>query len=114
MKIKLDKQKAMARGEAGLNQAVATANSVHPNWASIAYKVFKRWLSRKPSGYRFQIENFRLHIQINGGLPKPPSDRSYGGLPKRAREEKLIKELGAKPTNSISAHGCYSMEWVKI
>lgn len=114
MKIQLNKQVARSKAEAGLIQAIATAEKNNPDWADMAYKFFKRWLSRKPSGYRFQIENFRLHLQINGGLPKPESDRAYGGLPRRAREEKLIKAKGPKPTTSISAHGCYSQEWQKV
>lgn len=114
MKIRLNKQEARSKGEAGLNQAIATAEKKHPDWAENAYKFFKRWLSRKPSGYRFQIENFRLHIQIHGGLPKPESDRAYGFIPSKAKREKLIKEVNAKPTQSTSAHGCYSMEWKKL
>lgn len=114
MKLNLNKQAARSKADAGLIQAIATAEKNHPNWAENAYKFFKKWLSRKPSGYRFQIEQFRLHIQINGGLPKPESDRAFGGLPRRAREEKLIKAKGPKPTTSERAHSCYSMEWQKV
>lgn len=114
MKIRLNKQEARSKGEAGLNQAIATAEKKHPDWADNAYKFFKRWLSRKPSGYRFQIENFRLHIQIHGGLPKPETDRAYGFLPTKAKKDKLIKPTSPKTTQSTSAHGCYSMEWKKV
>lgn len=114
MKIQLNSKEARSRGEAGMNQAIATAEKKNKDWANEAYKFFRRWLSRKPSGYRFQIENFRLHLQINGGLPKPESDRAYGGLPKRALNEKLIKSLGPKPTKSVTAHGCFSTEWQKV
>lgn len=112
--IQLNSKEARSRGEAGMNQAIATAEKKNKDWANEANKFFRRWLSRKPSGYRFQVENFRLHLQINGGLPKPESDRAFGGIVRRAREDKLIKSLGPKPTKSVTAHGCYSNEWIKL
>jgi hypothetical protein len=112
--IHLNKQKAKERGEAGLLQAIASAETITPDWAERAYTVFKRWLARKPSGYRFQIESFRLYVQIHKSLPSPNSDRAFGGMAVRAKNEGLIKGISPRSTTAISAHGCYSMEWRKI
>lgn len=112
--IKLDSKQARRRGELGLAQAVATAERNDPDWAEKAYAYFKKWLSRKPSGYRFQVESFRLHVQISGAIPAPTSDRAYGGIPTRAKNEKLIRACRPQPTTSVTAHGCFSMEWQKI
>jgi hypothetical protein len=95
-------------------QAIASANDTIPDWADRVWIVFKRWLSRKPAGYRFQIENFRLYVDIHKPLPKPNTDRAYGFLPVKAENERLIKKLAPKATTAVSAHGCYSMEWKKI
>jgi hypothetical protein len=112
--IQLNKQIAKERGEAGLLQAIAHAEAIIPDWADKAYKEFKKWLGRKPAGYRFQIEDFRLRMQISGAIPLPPSARSFGGMAVRAKNEKLIRSRGPKPTKSVTAHSCYSNEWQKI
>jgi hypothetical protein len=112
--IHLNKNIARQRGEAGLLQAIASAESVFPDWAERAYLAFKKWLSRKPSGYRFQMENFRLYVDIHKPIPKPNTDRAYGGIPVRAKNEGLIKSLGPKSTSSLSSHSCFAMEWKKI
>lgn len=114
MKIQFNKQVAKEKGDQGLNRAVAAAENIHPDWAERAYKFFKKWLSRKPKGYRFLIEDFRKRVQVSKALPEPGSRRAYGGIPRRAANDGLIRKKGLRATRSITSHSCFATEWGKV
>lgn len=111
--IQLDILSAIEAKDKGMNQAIDHADEVVPGWSERAYKMFCEWLNGWPSGYRFQIEGFRVSAYARG-LPKPPTDRAFAVVAVRARKAGLIKSNGQKATSSATAHRCYANEWEKI
>jgi hypothetical protein len=104
---------AQILGQQGLQIAMDHADRVEPGWNDLAFDMFREWLSGWPSGYRFRTEHFRLYA-IFEGLPTPPSLRSFGGIPRRARREKLIKSVDLAKTTSKNQRGCFATVWEKI
>lgn len=111
--LTLDIDKAIQERDKGIEKAVSHANEVIPDWAEKAYKMFKEWLQGWPSGFRFQVETFRVAAYARG-LEKPPSDRTFSVVVRRGKKDNLIRKAGLKATQSVSAHGCFSTEWEKL
>lgn len=111
--IQLNILEAIQAKEAGILQAISSAESICPDWADKAYNMLVDWLQGWPSGFRFQIEEFRKIAQIRG-LPDPMHNRAFGGIAVRARNAGLIKSNGLKPTTSIKSHRANANEWEKV
>lgn len=111
--VQLDVFAAQIERDKGIARAVASAETVDPNWKQLAYDAFKQWLSMWPAGFCFQIEMFRASSYVME-IPQPLTDRAYGFIPGKAKKEGLIKAIGMKATKSITAHRCFSTEWQKV
>lgn len=96
----------------GIQRAVEHADSDYPGWSESAYRQFKIFLSNKPKGFKFMIEEFRGHVK--GILPSPPSKRSFGAMAIRARKEKLIEKCGHGQVINPLAHRCFATIWMKL
>lgn len=111
--IQLDAFAAIQERDKGMEVAEANAEINHPGWNKMAYQMFQDWLEGWPTGYQFLIEDFRLSAQIRG-LPDPPSNRSFGGMAVRARNEGIIKSAGLTQTKNKLAHSCFATLWQKL
>lgn len=96
----------------GIKQAVNHANQVIPDWSEKAYLFFLEWLDGKPSGFKFQIEEFR-EVAFSMGMPKPPSLRAFGSITLRAKNAGHIVSIGIKSTKGKTAHHANACVWVK-
>lgn len=105
--INLDQTRSRAARDAGILKAVTNADAAIPGWSEKAYEMFKEWLSGWAVGHKFQVETFRVSAYARG-LEKPPSDRSFTVVVKRAKKDKLIESAGLASTKSVTAHGCFS------
>lgn len=109
---------AIREGEAlklqGMQTAVDHANAVAPNWSGRVWSLFVTWLSSKPTGYRFQTEDFRRYVEQSGRIEKPPSNRAYGFLGGKAAKEKLIVKVGYEPVINPKAHQAPCAVWQKL
>lgn len=106
----LDQEKGRLEQEAGIKRAEVSANNKSPEWIDRAYEHFKKWLAGKPDGHLFMMEEARGDLPIE----PPPSNRSYGGIIKRAQSAKLIKSVGLKPVSNVKAHACFATQWMKV
>jgi hypothetical protein len=111
--VQLNILEAIRERDKGILQALTSAETVCEDWADKAYNMLVDWLQGWPSGFRFQIEEFRKIAQIRG-LPDPMHNRAFGGIAVRARNAGLIKSNGLKPTTSIKSHRANANEWEKI
>jgi hypothetical protein len=111
--ITFDKQEAERLRDSGIKTAMDHAEAVEPGWNEKADQMFHEWLKGWPSGYRFLIEDFRMSATIRG-LSEPPSNRSFGGVPLRAKKLGLIKSAGLAQTTSKKQHCCFATQWEKI
>jgi hypothetical protein len=111
--VQLNILEAIQAKEAGILQALSSAETVCEDWADKAYNMLVEWLKPWPAGFRFQIEEFRQIAQIKG-LPDPLHNRAFGGIAVRARNAGLIRSLGYKSTMSVKSHRAKANEWEKI
>jgi len=107
-------EEAHRLAEKGLHEAVAHANAEHPGWKERCWKIFVEWVTNKPPGYHFMIEDFRLYVACHKKIEKPPSLRSFGFLSKRANELGLIQHAGIEKTKNKTAHGANASIWCVI
>ena len=63
----------------GINQAINNANNKHNKWSNKAYKFLVNYIK---SHHEFMAEDVRVASEEE--LPKPPSNRAWGGLIIRA------------------------------
>lgn len=90
------------------------ADQVEENWSERAYQFLIRYLSSKQKGFRFMIEEVRAEAQRLGALSEPPSNRAFGGVAVRARNNGLIRSCGLKAVANKKAHRAFASEWEKI
>lgn len=109
----LDAIESERRKQVGIETATNQAESVEPGWNEKADHMFREWLKGWPVGYTFLIEDFRTWSSIFG-LSDPPSKRTFGAIPLRAKKKNLIRAAGLAKTKSKNQHGCFSTVWQKI
>jgi hypothetical protein len=98
--------------DAGIAQAVASAEELTPNWNETVYGYFLVWLALKEQGFEFLIEDFRVHISEI--VPQPPSNRVYGAISVRAFKEGRIAKSGFRQVKNSKAHACSANLWKKV
>lgn len=102
------------KAQEGLQAAVSHADKVIPKWKVRCWELFLEWLDRKPVGFRFKVEDFRLYCEAQGKLELPPSNRAYGLVSVRASRAGLIVSVGTAKVNNPTAHRCNAGLWEKI
>lgn len=99
--------------EAGLSVAVENADRKEPGWSERVWELFKEWLSERPAGHRFLIEDFRFHLELKGLIEQPPSLRAYGILSVRGQKAGLIQSAGTVKVKNPKAHSANANVWFK-
>lgn len=107
-------QEGQQRAESGLLKAVDHADRETPGWADKCWLLFLEWLQRKPKGYRFLVEEFRLHLEAQNKIEVPPTKRAYGFLSRKAARENLIFQCGTGKVVNPDAHRANAARWEKI
>jgi len=69
----------------GIKQAIDNADDTHERWSEKAYKFLTNWIKTQ---YEFMTEDVRLASEKE--IPKPPSNRAWGGIVVRAARAGLI------------------------
>jgi hypothetical protein len=109
---------AIAEGERlaaqKMQQAVYAADSANPGWQERCWKLFVEWIFRKPPGYHFMIEEFRLHVDAQKKLEKPNSDRAFGFLSRKGQKENLIQSAGTAQVKNPKAHRANANVWCVV
>lgn len=103
--IVLDINKGMQLAEAGMNLAVESADKKEKDWSKRCWQLCEEWLRRKPNGFEFMIENFRVYLYQYDLIEKPPSERSYGFLSSRIIKEGWAEMIGDGRTSNVKTHG---------
>jgi len=93
----LDLTLAIERKQAGMQQAADHANAVESEWTGQALGFLTAFAAEV--GRPFLIEEVRPWAEAHG-CPKPPTDKAWGPVAKRAEAKGRIRKAGAKPANS--------------
>jgi hypothetical protein len=98
----------------GLDRAVDHADRDIPDWKVRCWSLFLEWLDSKPVGWRFKVEDFRLHVEAQGKIEAPPSKRAYGFISVKGVRAGLIVNKGTVKVNNPNAHRANAGLWEKI
>lgn len=106
--IELDFTKAQAWATNGMNVAVLSADSHLSGWSDMALDKMMEFISihKQP----FLVEEVRRFAHFRG-LPRPESDRAWGGVVSRAARRGLIKHVGYAKTSNPLAHNTPAALW---
>lgn len=92
--------------EQGIAQALNHADAVCPNWRAKAYNFMLDYMRHHK---KFMVEDVRTAALYT--VPKPPSNRAWGGIVKMAISNGLIKRIGFKAVKNPKAHGTPATVW---
>lgn len=98
----------------GLQNAVNKADHDYTNWSERCWQWFIKWLSKKPTGHHFLIEDYRRDVLAWNKIEKPNSDRAFGFISKRAVKMNLITSAGTAKTKSKGSHSTPANVWRKL
>lgn len=106
----LDVVKGRANKAAGMKKAVEHADKEIPEWSSIAYSFFIKFLSvvDKP----FMTEDVRL-FAAEHGVPEPPHARAWGPITSRVAKEGLIIKTGIGTVKNVTSNNAMAAIWAK-
>ena len=90
----------------GIKQAVNHANNKHDKWSDKAYKFL---LSYIKSQHEFMTEDLREASEKK--IPKPPSNRAWGGIILRAVRAGLITRDRFSNVKNVKAHKTPATVW---
>lgn len=94
--------------EEGMQKAVDHANAVTPDWSEQALQMLERFPQQ-----RFMVEELREWAYAQG-LPRPPSERAWGGVTAKARKLGLIMHGGYQSVKNPKAHCTPASCWVRV
>ena len=109
MSNQLDIFQGQLNAEEGIKQAIDHADQVCDNWSERAYKALQIFL--KYHSGEFMAEDFRVYAEKY--IPKPPSDRAYGSIIRRAVNAGIIKFVRIDKVKNPNAHCTPANVWVK-
>jgi hypothetical protein len=94
----------------GMKKAETSANEKTENWSERAMLLLRKFTQSNKS---FMAEDIRL-FAIENGLPKPPSERAWGAVIKRAAKSGIIKKVGHQAVSNPRAHKAFASVWERI
>ena len=101
---------AEIKKEEGMLNSISHADSVNYDWLTEAMKVLILFLETRYTP--FMAEDIRAFASTR--LPKPPSNRAWGSIIKKASVAKLIKFISYRKTTNPKAHRTPAALWVKV
>ncbi len=90
----------------GIKQAVNNANNAHDKWSDKAYNFLVSYIK---SQHEFMTEDVRVASEKE--IPKPPSNRAWGGIILRAVRAGLIIRDRFSNVKNVKAHKTPATVW---
>ena len=90
----------------GIKQAIDSANGTHEKWSEKAYKFLVSYIKSQDE---FMTEDLRLASEKE--IPKPPSNRAWGGIILRAVRAGLITRDRFSNVKNAKAHKTPATVW---
>ena len=90
----------------GIKKAIDNANDTHEKWSDKAYKFLVNYIKSQDE---FMTEDLRLASEKE--IPKPPSNRAWGGIILRAVRAGLITRDRFSNVKNVKAHKTPATVW---
>lgn len=103
------RMKARAAAQEGIDRAVAHAERDVPGWSDVAYE-FIRLHAMQNRGKRFTGYEI-VQAALAYGVPKPPTDKAFGGPLQRAARAQVLRKVGGVPDPNPERHGSMVPLW---
>lgn len=100
---------AESKALAGMQLALEHAEAEQPAWGEIAYRYLLRFAERN---YEFQSEDVSDAANVDESFPKPPTDRAWGSVYRRASKAGVIRQCGT--AKSRRRHASICPRWVSL
>ena len=101
--------KARSEAQEGIDRAVAHAERDVPGWSDVAYE-FIRLHAMQNRGKRFTGYEI-VQAALAYGVPKPPTDKAFGGPLQRAARAQVLRKVGGVPDPNPERHGSMVPLW---
>ncbi len=98
---------AIEAKERGIQQAIDSAENREIAWGDKVMDLLRVFLSERPTPFR--CEEFRLWCE--GRIQKPPHDRAYGYVIRKASKAGMIIFCGYDKTENPKAHRANCAKW---
>jgi len=110
----LDAQRSDELARAGLSLAVESANKKEKSWTQLCWQLFLFWLRKRKEGEEFMIEDFRKYLYNYDLIIAPPSERAFGFIAVRAKNQGWIKFVRTQKVKNIKAHSANASVWTRM
>ena len=90
----------------GIRKAINNANDTHDKWSDKAYNFLVGWIK---THHEFMTEDVRVASEKK--IPKPPSNRAWGGIILKASRAGLINRVGFSNVKNVKAHRTPASIW---
>lgn len=105
-----ERQAAIKRAaQDGINRAVEHAEEVTPGWSDVAFQFVKLHAMRNKGARMTGYEIVQAALQY--GVPKPPTDKAFGGPIQRAARSGILKKVGTVADPNPNRHGSEVALW---
>jgi Asp-tRNA(Asn)/Glu-tRNA(Gln) amidotransferase A subunit family amidase len=106
--VVLDIKKAVLAKDEGIERAGDHADEVDPEWNNKAFEFLKRFIANHNG--TFMTEEVRVYAE-QMDLGRPPDNRAWGGVIKRALNKGMIESCGYSKTRNVKAHRTPAAVW---
>lgn len=97
---------AQQAADKGIERSINNANKKIDGWADIAFGFLENYIKQHSEFMTEQMRNASI-----GTVPEPPSNRSWGGVIRRAAKEGKIFRKGFQNTTNENSHGTPATLW---
>lgn len=105
-----ERQAAIKRAaQEGINRAVEHADETVPGWSEVAYE-FIRLHAMRNKGERMTGYEI-VQAALAYGVPKPPTDKAFGGPIQRAARCGVLRKVGTVADQNPERHGSPVTLW---
>jgi hypothetical protein len=105
--MELDVERGRESRDREINRASFHAENINEGWNEKALRFIQSYPLNK-----FMTEDVRLYAYQNG-MEKPPSERAWGGVIKKAVKMGLLTCVGYQKVNNVKAHRTPAALWRK-
>ena len=95
----------------GIKQAINHADDTHDKWSEKAYKFLLDYIKYGEGRDRYEFMTEDVRVASESVIPKPPSNRAWGGIILRAAKAGLIDKVGFSTVKNAKAHKTPATVW---
>ena len=109
--VVLDIKRGKELAKVGMELAIESADVKEKDWSTRCWQLFLYWLRRRKKGEEFMIEDFRKYLYDYDLITPPPSERAFGFLSVKAKNNGWIEYVRTDKVKNKKAHAANASVW---